>query len=332
MVGRVKRNAFSWLAALLLIAAPAFLSGCGVGKEMETPAQNLDVVVTIYPLADILKNLGGEAVSVTCLLPSGSSPHTYEPTLDQAIKISASRLFIYIGSGLDDWVLKLAEAADPDLLVLELTGKMTLLETGIEEDHLHANGENGPGGNLEGGYDRSEHYHGSRDPHIWLDPVIVRDLICPAVVEALVKLDPENEPYYLDNLTRYQAELAVLDREISSSLADLSRRSYVSYHSAWRYFALRYRLHEASVIADFPGQEPSAAWMASLVNLAFEHDIKVIFAEPQLSPAVAEMIAGEINGKVALLDPLGGEDVPYGDTYLKLMRYNAAVFKEALSD
>jgi zinc transport system substrate-binding protein len=54
-----------------------------------------------------------------------------------------------------------------------------------------------------------------------------------------------------------------------------------------------------------------------------------VFAEPQLSPRVAEVIAQEAGVKVLLLDPLGGRP-PYGSDYLKLMRHNLAVLAQAL--
>jgi ABC-type Zn uptake system ZnuABC Zn-binding protein ZnuA len=83
-------------------------------------------------------------------------------------------------------------------------------------------------------------------------------------------------------------------------------------------------------VEEFPGKEPSAKWLEELVKLADLHNIRVIFAEPQLGNRVAEVIASEIGGKVLLLDPLGGEGVPGRESYLELIRYNAEIFRQAL--
>jgi zinc transport system substrate-binding protein len=57
--------------------------------------------------------------------------------------------------------------------------------------------------------------------------------------------------------------------------------------------------------------------------------IRVVFAEPQLSPRIAEVIAREAGVKVLMLDPIGGRP-PYGENYLQMMRYNLNTLEEAM--
>lgn len=310
--------------AAALLAGAVFLTGCAADIAADKVEQKLTVAVTIYPLADIVGNLGGEAVSVICLLPPGASPHTYEPSVEQVIDAAGASLFVCIGGGLDDWVLKLAGAAQSTPEILELMEAIILPESG--EDMTAGHGGASPG------RDEPGHSGGPVDPHIWLDPLLVRDRLCPVLAGTLAALDPTHEQLYRANLADYQAALTALNREVKTSLAGLAQRGYISMHGAWQYFARRYGLQEAAAITDFPGQEPSATWMAQLVDLCRAHGVRVVFAEPQLSPLVAEAIAGEIEGKVALLDPLGGAGLPQRETYLDLMRYNTNVFKEALAD
>lgn len=305
-------------AICLLLASALFISGCSVSQKVEEDAAAINIVTTIYPLADILKNLGGDRVSVSYLLPAGASPHTFEPTVEQVKQISKADLFVFVGSGLDDWALKLTGAAEPGLDILELSPHVELIASAVYHQPVPCDAE------------CPDHDHGPMDPHFWLDPVIVRDQVSPLLAEALAALDHGYAASYTQNLSSYQEQLSKLHEDFSSASAAFTKRSFIAFHSAWGYLARRYGLQEVAVIAEFPGQEPSAGWMAALVELARKHQLEVIFAEPQFSPALAEKIAAEIGARVLILDPLGGEEIPGRDSYLALMRYNLNVFQKAL--
>ena len=311
-------------AAATLILGAALLLICG-GCLFEPPAEpgggdTITVVTTLYPLADIVEQVGGEAVEAASLVPAGSSPHTFEPGTGELKQVARASLFVYVGAGLDDWVLKLAEAADTGTIKLNLTALPEIssrLLSSREGSH-----ESAP-----------EHGHGSSgvDPHIWLDPILVRDCIAPAVAQALQKLAPEAAEAIKDNLARFQEELTLLDREIKEAVAGFSRKDFITVHSAWQYFARRYGLNEIAVMAS-SGEEPSAGWMIEVVNQARERQIKVAFVEPQLSPALAESIAREVGARVLPLDPLGGKELEERDGYLPLMHFNLRQFEAALSE
>jgi zinc transport system substrate-binding protein len=300
------------MGLLLLLLGMSALYNTSCEREPLPPAgenAGIEVVATIFPLADMVRQLGGEKVIVTALLPAGASPHTFEPTTEQAKNISRAQLLCHIGGRLDDWAAEMASARSHSLIILNLAEAA-----------------------LQRGWRPQPEADEAFNPHLWLDPLTVRDYLCPALVEAMSEADPHNADYYRSNLAAYQKELTALDSEIRSSLDPLPEKSFVSVHAAWQYFAARYGLDQAAVITDFPGQEPSAAWIAGLVDLCRSHGVRVVAAEPQLSKSVAEMIAREIGGKVILLDPLGREGLPKRDSYLNLMRYNMAVLKDAFSE
>lgn len=263
------------------------------------------VVTTIFPLADIVKQIGKDAVQVTALLPTGASPHTYEPTVEQTRAIAGADVLVFIGGGLDDWALKLSPA----------NGKPVAL--GLME-HINEQLLTDP------------HRPGPADPHVWMDPLLVTDLIAPLITEELQAACPEESAFFAGNLDAYQQELETLHKEISALVASFSQKSFISYHSAWHYFAARYGLEEVATVEESPGKEPSAKWLSALVELANLHDIRVVFAEAQLGTKLAAMIAREIDGKVLLVDPLGGPGIADRESYLQLMRYNAKIFQQAL--
>lgn len=314
--------------ALILISV-GLVFGCVAGdNQVENDDQAITVVTTIYPFADFIRQVGGEKVKVVYLLAGGASPHTYEPTVEQARLVSEAQLFIYCGAGLDDWAVGLAEAAGPDLILLDLSTKVPLLDSALynqpgenedhEEDEHHEDA------------DDHEHDHGPADPHYWLDPLIVRDSIVPAIHEELLQLNPAAEDYFNDNLEQYRNELTLLHEEIASVAIAFKHNNFIAFHSAWQYFAQRYNLHEVAVIADFPGQEPSAGWLVELVELIQREDVAAIFAEPQFSAALAESIARDSGVPVVIVDPLGGDDLPGRESYLKMMRFNLDLFRSAM--
>lgn len=299
----------------IFILAFGLIFGCTANEEPTEEAGKISVVASIYPVYSMVRALGGEKVSASCLLPPGASPHTYEPTTEQIKQAAGARLFLYIGADLDLWAAGLLTDSGPGLLVLDLSQETPLRRHEEDEEENQAD----------------DHAHGAADPHYWLDPVLVKDYLAPAITKALVSVSPGDEDYFKERLAFYQAELAKLNQEIEDVLGAFPNKKYVAFHGAWEYFAARYDLEQVAVITLFPGQEPSAGWMAELVKIIEREGVKAVFAEPQLSSALAEQIAEESNIKVLLLDPLGGEGLIERDNYLSLMRYNLQVFKEGFA-
>ena len=306
---RFMRGAPVWLLTLTMLA----LVGSGAHAA---EAGKVSVVATIHPLSSIVQEVGGSLVTVQTILPPGASPHTFEPRPAHVRSITDARMFLAIGAGLDDWALTLARSA----------GRPEVLQVA---ERVEAAGMARSFAGQEG--DSHGHGHGEIDPHVWLDPVIVKDVIAPAIAEALSVALPDHRDEIERNLDRFRAELTRLDAWIRERLADTGEAAFISYHSAWGYFAHRYGLEAVASVADFPGQEPSARWIAQIVRTARERGVKVIFAEPQLSPKAAETIAREIGGEVLLLDPIGGEGLVGRDAYTDLMRYNTEMLAQAFA-
>jgi len=312
------------------------ISGCSAdSRETFIDEPGLKVVTTIYPVQDIIENLGGDLITTDHILPAGASPHTYEPTVEQARLISDADLFVYIGAGLDEWAVSMAQTAGTSLVLIDLSAEVNLLEAA--SNHLHESDEDTDHEctdeyeGEEGILNDCEHEHGPVDPHFWLDPLLIRDHVSPAITSALIELAPENRTAFEQYLVDYQGELGQLHEDIELGLSSITDNKFISFHSAWRYFAERYNLKEVAVIAYFPGQEPSAGWLAGLVGLIETEGINAIFAEPQFPTALADRIAEESGVDVLLLDPIGSDNVEGKDNYISLMRYNLEIMIEGLA-
>ncbi|MDO9533557.1 MAG: metal ABC transporter substrate-binding protein [Deltaproteobacteria bacterium] len=292
------------------------------------PAGKLLVAATIVPLGDFCQQIGRDLVQVQVLIPPGASPHLFEPAPSVMARASQARVFVYVGAGLEPWAARLLRSrGSKNLVVVEAAQGMPLLGLNQQDHHHEAAGAQGhTGKQAEQAGAHATHLAGN--PHIWLDPVIAQE-IADKIARALIQADPDHRAQYEANLKDFQAKLAALDQEIKQHAQTWRLRDYVSFHPSFAYFARRYNLHEVGTIEAAPGREPTPRHLKNLVAAIRRYGIKVVFAEPQLNPRVAEVIAQEAGVKVLRLDPMGGAP-PYGSDYVQLMRANLAALDEAL--
>lgn len=263
------------------------------------------VVTTIEPIAMIVRELAGEAVVVTALVPPGASPHAFEPRPRDVARLADAQLVILVGGDLDAWAARLLGAAGrplESLVLLELPGLAPLAS---------APGSTKP------------------DPHVWLDPIRVRDVLAPAIADRLARLDPEATADTAARLADFQERLGRLDVALRAGFARTGRR-YVAFHAAWRYFGARYELEEVGVVEEAPGEDPTPRELARLAAAARAAGVRAILVEPQLDPRVARTLAAEFGGTTVLVDPNGDPTDPARAGYEALLRWNAAAFARAL--
>ncbi len=297
-------------------------SGSGEAADLKPPAKaKIPVTASILPLGDFCQRIGGEQVEVQVLVPPGASPHVFEPSPTAVAQAMKAKVFVYIGAGLDPWAERLVKAQKSHRqAVVEAVSGIPLIRE-VNEPKNEAQAAKEPG-------DAGHHHHEGGNPHVWLDPVLAQD-ICRRIAQALIQVDPAHKKAYQENLERYLSQLEELDQDIRKRVAGFRQKEYVCFHPAYTYFSRRYGLKEVGVIEAAPGREPSPGHLQRIIAAIKGYGVQAVFAEPQLNPRVAEVIAREAGVKVLLLDPLGGRP-PYGSDYLKLMRHNVAVLAQAL--
>jgi zinc transport system substrate-binding protein len=313
---------------ILQVCLAAWVLALLIGPAGAAPfAGKLLVAATIVPLGDFCQKIGGDLVQVQVLIPPGASPHAFEPPPSVMARASQARVFVYVGAGLEPWADKLLRSrGDDGLVVVEAAQGVPLLKDTHPHHHEKAEKSDHSGHHHEA--EETAGLHQGGNPHIWLDPVLAQN-ICRKIAGAFIQADPGHRDQYEANLKNYLAALEELHREINQHGQKWRLRDFVSFHPSFSYFARRYNLHEVGTIEAAPGREPTPRHLKNLVAAIRGYGIKVVFAEPQLNPRVAEVIAQEAGVKVLKLDPMGGPP-PYGSDYLKLMRYNLAALDEAL--
>lgn len=288
----------------LRAAASVFLllgaAACDVGDGGGDSSDGVAVYTSVYPLEWLANQVGGEHVSVTNLTDPGTDPHDLELSPRQIGEIADADLVVYI-AGMQPAVDE-AVAQHADGQGLDVADVVDLREVADEE-----------GGGL--------------DPHMWLDPELF-SVVAERLSERLAEVDPDHAEDYRGQTAA--KELADIDSEYQSGLADCARREFVVSHAAFGYLADRYDLDQISISGIEPDTEPSPARLREVAELVEELEITTVFTEVLASEQVADVLAEETGVDTAVLDPLEGitERSP-GDDYPSVMRANLDALSSA---
>ena len=200
-------------------------------------------------------------------------------------------------------------------------------EEGHDEEH-----EEGHDDHDDGGHGHAHDHGFTHDPHIWLDPILVKQQV-ETIGDALAEADPDNAEAYSQNVRAYHAELDAIDSRMKTELANCQKDTFVPFHNAFEYFAQRYNLGVVAIGGLAPDAEASAQEIARFADYVNDNDIGVIFAEDLIDPRLAEAIAEETSASVMILSPMEGrtaEEVAQGVTYIDKMNKNIDALKIAL--
>ena len=307
---------FARLIGLLLLIA-GISTGLSCRSE-ERSNKKVFFVATIHPVAAILRELTQGRAEVTCLLPAGASPHTYEPRPSDSRLIEGCTGLFSVSPELDSWASELS--LENSTRLMDLVPE-DLVQTFPEGDHAE--------GGDEGEHAEADHHHheGVEDPHFWTDPKVVAALV-PILADRLIGLDPAGRTVYLENSQRFIKRLDELDAELARELAPCEGRNVVLFHPSSLYLLKRYGMKYAGSIEPIPGKEASPQYIIGVTKRIQDLKVRAVFTEPQLARRPAEIVSESAGVPLFELDPNGGTQGKM--TYEELMRYNAGVFAKAL--
>ncbi len=277
----------------------------------------INVVVSMQPQYDLVRQIAGDVASVTRVLPIGASPHTFEPTPSDVAALVDADLVVTSGV-IDDWLLTVVEASGTEASVVTLIDTLTF-EPIVEEEHDHE-------GEAEA-HDQ-EHRLEHVNPHIWNDPLLMAGAV-PVLVKALSRAAPAQAETFAESGEALRQSLIALDTDLAELLTPVQDAPFVPFHDAWPYFVRRYGLNQVAIIEPAPGREPSPSYIAEVLGQLQATGAKAIFNDAQLPARPAEVIAQEAGVALYTLDPEGG-GVNGEQSYQDLMRQNARTILEAL--
>ncbi len=289
-------------SVLLLASAccAALFVGCDAPKKSSQSGKKR-VVTSFTIIADMTREVAGEAAEVESITKPGSEIHGYDPTPKDIIKAQSADLVLWNGMNLELWFEKFFSNVK-DVPSAVLTEGVTPM--GITE---------GP-------------YTGKPNPHAWMSPANAV-IYVENIRKALVKMDPANEAIYTANAAAYTAKIEAVDEPVRKKLAAIpaEQRWLVSSEGAFSYLCANYGLRPLYLWPINADAQGTPQQVRAVIDGVRANKIPVIFSESTVSDKPARQVAQETGaryGGVLYVDSLTAADGP-APTYLKLLETNA---------
>jgi zinc transport system substrate-binding protein len=250
--------------------------------NQESAKDKISVVASFYPIYEFVKAVGGDRIDASVLIPIGSEPHDFDPTIQQIQKANSANLLVYNGASMEEpWIHNVTPQN-----ILDTSKGINLLANPSDPE-----------------------IKGPNDPHIWLDPVLAIQQV-KNIQNGLDKVDPKNVAYYNHNAQNFIKQLNILNTAFRGNLtsSNCAKKDFIPFHLAFAYFAKQYGLtihpiHEGLT----PNGEVLPQKLVEVVNLAKNLGLKVIYSEDLIDPRSSQAIAEQIPGaKVMVLSPIEG--------------------------
>ncbi|MDQ1287076.1 MAG: zinc/manganese transport system substrate-binding protein [Actinomycetota bacterium] len=264
------------------------------------PGDRPQIVVTYPVLAAVVRQVAGDGAEVTTLMPNGADPHEWSPSAKDVQKLLGADLVVHNGLGLENTLQKHLEKARKDGVAVFAVADHVTVRTVKAGEGAEA--------------DDPDQAPGAKDPHLWMDPLTMKQWIGP-LVPALRTAGVTSA-----SATATEADLQALDRDITTIVQTVppARRKLVTGHESLGYFAERYGFQLiGAVIPSITSQaEASAGRLAELTKKIKEAGVPAVFTELGTPTATAESIGRDSGAKVV---ELSTHVLPADGTYRTFM-------------
>jgi len=307
---------YSKKIALLFLLLLSFLLSCQPAKESNKEEQKLKVIATIFPIYDFARNIGGDKIKVTMLLPPGTDAHHYELKPKDIINVGKADIFLFTNFEMEQWAYKIINAAEKNT-------NMLAIETGAGAVLLPLN---------EKGEEHKNHVS-KFDSHIWLDMDNAQKMVDNIAV-AFIKKDSRNSDYYLRNAHNYKLKLIALDQRYRAELTKCKTKTVLhAGHWAFAYLAKRYNLNYIAAYNVSADAEPSPQKMVNLIEQVKGQRVVYIYYESMINPRLAQMIAKDTGAGLLKLNnghDVSKENIKSGESFISLMEKNLTNLKKGM--
>jgi manganese/iron transport system substrate-binding protein len=272
--------------------------------------EKFKAITTFTVIADLAKNVAGDAAIVESITKPDAEIHNYQPTPGDILRAQDADLIIWNGLNLELWFEKffrnLSEV--PSVVVSE----------GVE-----------PMGIAEGPYT------GKPNPHAWMSPEAAL-IYVENIRKAFVEQDPANADAYNANAAAYSEKIKAVVAPVRAALDAIpgERRWLVSSEGAFSYLARDFGLKELYLWPINADQQGTPRQVRKVIDAVRANKIPVVFSESTVSADPAKQVARETGAKyggVLYVDSLSSEGGPV-PTYLDLLRVTAETVAKGLAE
>lgn len=308
---------------LCLVILVSVFSGCK-GND-KTDSGKINIVTTIFPIYDWVKNITGDKADVSLLIDNGVDVHSFQPSALDIVNISGCDMFIYVGGESDNWVEDaLSERVNKDMVCVNL---MDELKEDIKEDEV------------KDGMPKEKSDDKEYDEHIWLS-LKNAEKVCKTVCGKLKKADSKNKKYYEENEKSYINKLNTLDKKFSGVVKKSKTNTMVfGDRFPLRYFVDDYKINYYAAFAGCSAEtEASFKTIAFLARKVDEYKLNSIFTIETSDGKIARTIKNNTKSrnqkilKFNSMQSITSKDIKNKVTYLSVMEDNLKVLKQGLNN
>ncbi len=296
--------------------------------SIAVPCYAASVVTTIFPIYDWVREISAGVLNssdITLLLDNGVDLHSYQPSVDDMVKISKADVFIYVGGESDEWVDDaLKNVVNKNQVVINL---LDVLGDKVKHEEI-----------VEGREHDHDHEEEEADEHVWLS-LRNAEIICRKICEVLAAKDHEHSEIYMSNTENYIRELSELDSLYETSI-DKSVRKVLLFADRFpfRYmiddYGLKYYAAFSGCSAESEASFETVIFLADKVNeLGLPYMIMIDGTRHKIPETIIANTKAK-NQRILTLDSMQSatmRDIQNGTTYLSVMRANLDTLNKALN-
>ncbi|MDP6338717.1 MAG: metal ABC transporter substrate-binding protein [Candidatus Marinimicrobia bacterium] len=262
-------------------------------------------------IADIVKIIGGDHVTVTSIARGNQDPHYVEILPSYMVKVRKADIYFMVGMELDLWAQQIIDGSR--------NRKVMVVDCSVEINKMEV-----PTGQIDASMGD---IHRFGNPHYWLDPENGK-LIARMVAEKLINHDSKNAEQYQSNLTQFENDLNSAISIWTKRFSDLRNKNIIFYHNSWPYFSKRFGLITVGFLEPKPGITPSPSQLNQVINQIKENEIEVIASESYFSDRAPKFIESKINVRTVKLAQSVGA-IEGADSYINLFETNLLILAKA---
>jgi len=271
-------------------------------------AEKFKVVTTFTVIADMVKNVAGDAAEVTSITKPGAEIHEYQPTPGDIKRAQGAQLIMANGLNLERWFERFYQHLDGVPEVIVSAGVKPI---GIGE---------GP-------------YNGKPNPHAWMSPDNAL-IYVDNIRDALVKYEPANEETYRQNAAAYKQKITAALDPLRQQIADIpeDKRWMVTSEGAFSYLARDLGMKELYLWPVNADQQGTPQQVRKVIDQVKKNAIPAVFSESTVSDKPARQVARETGahyGGVLYVDSLSNAQGPV-PTYLDLLRVTTETLAQGI--
>lgn len=298
---------------ILIVLFSVFLLGC---KDTKTSDGKFHIVTTTSMITDLVKNIGGDKVSVEGLMGAGVDPHLYKASEGDVSKLSNADMILYSGLHLEGKLVEVFEKMQRQKI------NTVAVSDALDKEDLIS----------------STLFASNYDPHIWFN-VANWEKITVFVAEQLSAAQPENAAYFKANADTYLEKLKALETELRAEIESLpqDKRRLVTAHDAFNYFGKAYGFDVVGLQGISTATEAGVQDVQKTAAYIIDHKVKAVFIESSVPKRTVEALQAAVNSKkhdvtiggTLFSDALGNPGTPEG-TYIGMFKYNVHTIVSAL--